>query len=272
MPELPEVETIRRELSDTVCGKQISKVELLWPQVVKNLPPEEFSLRLKGDRFRQVERRGKYLLLRLESGQVLVIHLRMTGKITYLTPGVPREKHTHLIFHLKGRHELRFVDQRKFGEVHLLLDSQLSSFPPLKKLGAEPLSREFDQQTLSGMLKHSDRKLKEFLLDQTKVAGIGNIYADEALFLARLSPLRLCSSLLPTEVKRLYRAIRSVLARSIRDQGRTFSHYRTVKGEKGDYHPLIHDDKLELCSRCLNPIKRARVGGRGTYYCPNCQK
>ncbi len=272
MPELPEVETICRELNDTICGKQILRVEFLWPQVVKNLSPEEFSLRLKNDRFHGAERRGKYLLLRLDSGQVLVMHLRMTGKILYLTPGVPREKHTHLVFHLKGRRELRFIDQRKFGEIHLLLDSELSSFPPLKKLGPEPLSPEFNLKFLTELLKRSERKLKEFLLDQTKVAGIGNIYADEALFLARLSPLRSSSSLRLAEVKRLYQAIRSVLARSIRFQGRTFSHYRTVRGEKGDYRPLIHDDKLQLCPRCLIPVQRARVGGRGTYYCPNCQK
>lgn len=272
MPELPEVETIKRGLNEHLPGLSIQEVSVYFPGILKNESPENFRLRILGDCFVQVGRKGKYLLLYLASDQVILIHLRMTGNLYYTSHNHPREKHLHLLFLLDSGEELRFVDQRKFGEVYLLLASQISNFAPLKKLGVEPLDLSFSPSQLQALLQSSQRGIKQFLLDQAKIAGIGNIYADEALFLAGIKPTRKACSLSYEEVHRLFQAIREVLLRSIAAQGRTFSHYRNAQGEPGDYQPLIHDSKKRFCPFCGGPIEYIKVAQRGTFYCPRCQK
>jgi len=272
MPELPEVETIKRGLNDFLPGLMIQEMEVIFPGVIKNESPENFRLRLLGDRFLCVDRRGKYLLIYMASDQVIVIHLRMTGNLYHTNPERPREKHLHLVVHLDNNEELRFADQRKFGEIYLIIAPQLSSFPPIRKLGVEPLSSAFTVALLENMLKSSKKPIKQFLLDQQKIAGIGNIYADEALFLARVLPDRKASSLTSGETRKLRRAIRVVLSRSIEAQGRTFSNYRNAEGEAGDYQPLIHDENKKICPVCGGLIERSKISHRGTYYCPRCQK
>ncbi|MCR4433399.1 MAG: bifunctional DNA-formamidopyrimidine glycosylase/DNA-(apurinic or apyrimidinic site) lyase [Coprothermobacterota bacterium] len=272
MPELPEVETIRRGLNEHLPGLSIEEIEVFFPGILKNESPDNFRLRLLRDCFVQVDRKGKYLLLYLASDQVIVIHLRMTGNLYYTTPNYPKEKHLHLLFILDSKEELRFVDQRKFGEVYLILASQVQDFPPLKKLGLEPFNSSLSLYKFEEMLKNSKRPIKQFLLDQTKIAGIGNIYADEALFLAKVMPTRKADSLSREEIRRLFRAIREVLKKSIKAQGRTFSNYRNARGEAGDYQPLVHDRERKFCPFCGTPIEYTRVSQRGTFFCPKCQK
>lgn len=272
MPELPEVETIRLGLQQSLVGKEITGVEVFWPGVLKNLPPDDFHLRVVGDRFQSIERRGKFLLLHLVSGQTLVVHLRMTGSLIICKSKTPRPKHTHIVLNLGKRQELHFTDQRKFGEWHLLLPPELARFPGLGKLGLEPLDSTFTVKELTRILAKSTRKVKDILLDQTKIAGLGNIYADEALFLALIKPTKPANSLDRIEIVRLHAGIRRVLKASIRAQGRTFSHYRNAMGEKGDYQPLVHSSNSGHCPRCGQPIEKTRVGGRGTYFCSRCQR
>jgi formamidopyrimidine-DNA glycosylase len=272
VPELPEVETIRRGLQEALPGKRIRSVEVAWAGVLKNLSPYEFEARLIGRVFRHVGRRGKYLLLHVEGAQLLVVHLRMTGGFSLCPPEEPRRNHTHWVLGLDDGRELRFRDPRKFGLVYLLEEDRLASFPPLAGLGPEPLSRSFSTPYLARVLSRSSRKVKEVLLDQTKIAGVGNIYADEALFLARVHPARLADSLRPSEVLRLRRGIQQVLTHSIQAQGRSFSDYCQLNGEEGDYHPLVHDNISSLCPHCGNPLEKIRVGGRGTYFCSRCQR
>ncbi|MCR4429159.1 MAG: DNA-formamidopyrimidine glycosylase [Caldiserica bacterium] len=272
MPELPEVETIKRGLDEGLRGVSILEIEVLHPGVLKNQSPEAFRLRLLGDSFIKVERRGKFLLLFLHSGQVILIHLRMTGNLFLSDPDSPRQKHLHLLFRLDNGEDLRLVDQRKFGEVHLIFASQVPEYPPLKKLGVEPFDPSFSPENLFSILKGSKRGIKQLLLDQTKISGIGNIYADEALFCAKIHPSREANSLSFEEARRLFSSIREVLNRSIQAQGRTFSNYLNARGEPGDYQPLVHDAKKEYCPYCGTPIEHRKLFGRGTFYCPKCQK
>ncbi len=272
MPELPEVETIRRGLEEGLRGLSILEVEAFYPKVIKNESPEGFRSRVLGNSFLSVDRKGKYLLLNLDSGQVIVVHLRMTGNLVLSRANSPRQKHLHLLFHLSNGEELRLVDQRKFGEVHLIYSSQVPAYPPLKKLGMDPFDPSFNTKRFEEILKKSSRGIKQVLLDQTKVAGIGNIYADEALFLAKIHPTRRANSLTCKEISKLLFSIREVLARSIQAQGRTFSNYLNARGEPGDYHPLVHDRNVKNCPCCGKPIEHQKIQGRGTFFCPKCQK
>jgi formamidopyrimidine-DNA glycosylase len=272
VPELPEVETICRGLQQSLPGCRVKHVEVCWAGCLKNLPADQFQSRLEGCAFQGVERRGKYLLFQLEDGQTMVAHLRMTGGFSLCPAEEPLRLHTHWWAELEDGRQLRFRDPRKFGLVYLLAPGQLGSFPPLAKLGPEPLSAFFTVSYLARLLAGSSRRVKEVLLDQSKVAGIGNIYADEALFLAKVRPARPADSLRPAEIKRLRRAIREVLERSIRSQGRSFSDYCQVNGSPGDYAPLVHDADSSFCPSCGCAIEKIRLGGRGTYYCPHCQR
>lgn len=272
MPELPEVETVRRGLDEGLRFLSILEVEVLYPKVIKNQSPEGFRSMVLGNSFLSVGRRGKYILLNLDSDQVILVHLRMTGNLFLSKPELPRQKHLHLLFGLSDGEELRLVDQRKFGEVHLVFSFQVPEYPPLKKLGIDPFDPSFNPERFGEILKKSSRGIKQLLLDQTKVAGIGNIYADEALFLARINPIRSANSLTPGEIRRLFLSIREVLTRSIQAQGRTFSNYLNARGEPGDYQPLVHDRNKKTCPRCGNPIEHRKIFGRGTFYCPSCQK
>jgi formamidopyrimidine-DNA glycosylase len=272
VPELPEVETICRGLQEGLPGCHVKRVEVCWPGCLKNLSADQFQSCLEGSTFQAVRRRGKYLLFHLVDGQTLVVHLRMTGGFSLCPPEEPLRVHTHWWAELEDGRQLRFRDPRKFGLVYLLGPGQTETFPPLEKLGPEPLSTSFTVPCLARALAGSSRRVKEVLLDQRKVAGIGNIYADEALFLAKVRPTRPADSLRPAEVKRLRQGIRQVLESSIRSQGRSFSDYCQVNGSHGDYAPLVHDADSPFCPSCGCAIEKIRLGGRGTYFCPHCQR
>jgi formamidopyrimidine-DNA glycosylase len=282
MPELPEVETIARDLHQHLVGWAIVGVTVREPRAIDSLTPQEFSERLTGQCIRGVGRRAKYIVFELESGDLLIVHLRMTGRLLLRSPDDPLDKHTHVVLDLEpgtlpqsalAATQLRFVDTRKFGRLSLVAPLHLTALD--KRLGPEPLLDDFTPQVLSEALRGRRTKLKPFLLDQRRLAGLGNIYADESLFLARLHPEREARSLTPDEVERLHAAIRHVLAEAIGNRGTSLSdaEYRDATGEKGRHleHLAVFRRTGQPCPRCGTAIQRIRLGGRSTHFCPRCQ-
>ncbi|MFO7273853.1 MAG: bifunctional DNA-formamidopyrimidine glycosylase/DNA-(apurinic or apyrimidinic site) lyase [Symbiobacteriaceae bacterium] len=272
MPELPEVETVRRTLYPHVVGRRIRRVEILTPRQIYHPDPETFAADLQGAPLTDIQRRGKYLLFHL-GPRVLVAHLRMSGHLFVCGPDRPREKHLHVVFHLDDGRELRYVDQRKFGGFHLLGPDGQGMPLGLANLGPEPLSPEFTPEALASRLHGRHTSIKAALLNQSLVAGLGNIYADEALFCARIHPAREAASLTAEEVERLHGCIRRVLLRAVERRGTTFSLYRDGEGNEGDmYDELqVFDRAGEPCPVCGTPIAKVAVAQRGTHFCPRCQ-
>jgi len=268
MPELPEVETIRRDLEPLVLGATIVGVEIYWPGSIARPSPQEFEDLTPGRTILRLGRRGKYLIFVLSGGWNLIVHLGMTGRL--LVDRVERDKHTRALFHLEDGHNLLFVNMRKFGRLYLVKDAQ----EVVGRLGPEPLEAEFTPQRFAHLLANRRGALKPLLLNQRFLAGLGNIYADEALFVAGLHPQRRADTLSPEDVKRLCRAIRLVLKEGLKDGGTTLEAYRRPNEEKGR-----HQERLQVfqrtggpCPRCGASIERIVLGGRGTYLCPRCQR
>jgi len=267
MPELPEVETIKNELSPHIIGRGISGVTLLWERMLHQPSPEEFHSRVAGKKITGLARRGKYLIFRLDSGDSLIIHLRMSGAL--ILGGDSPPKYTRAIIHLNNGTSIFFCDPRKFGRIWLVKDE----CDITKKLGPEPLESAFTPEILGQKLKKRKAPVKAALLDQALIAGIGNMYADEALFAARINPLRPADSLSQDEIDRLHQAIQVVLRSAIDSKGASVSNYFRPGGEKGNAHShfKVAHRKGELCPVCGNPIKRISIRQRGSYYCPKCQ-
>ena len=288
MPELPEVETYVREIQPTLRGRAVTGAQIHWPRTIAAPSAEDFRREVVGERFAEFGRRGKYMLLGLKSGRTLIVHLRMTGELRVhpaqgdvtggdVTGGkvdvVERDKHTHVILTLDDERELRYRDVRKFGRMWLV-DEVASALP---KLGPEPLSAAFTAAAFGEALGRRKAAVKALLLDQSLVAGVGNIYADEALFRARLHPLRAGSSLTPTEVVALREAVRHVLRRGIELRGSSLGNstlnYAPPNGVAGGYqreHQVFRRTG-EPCPRCGTPIERITVAQRSTHFCPACQ-
>ncbi len=273
MPELPEVETIRRSLMGKVVGRTITAVEVHLAKAIKNVPEEEFVHRLVGTVIRELGRRGKHLIVYLSSGDALVVHLRMTGQLLYLPADMRRHKHTSAVFIFENGQALHFVDQRKFGCLHLVAAGQWTEVSSMRGIGPEPLSDEFTVKYLAQALAGRSGRIKALLLAQTLVAGIGNIYADESLFRAGIHPARPASSLSRAEVEVLHHAIREVLAEGIAHRGTTVRDYYDGEGKAGEFQErlAVYGRGNQPCPRCGTPVVRSRVAGRGTYICPNCQ-
>ncbi len=272
MPELPEVETIVRDLRPKLVGRTITGVSHCdWPNTVAPLDPAAFCATLDGETILEVTRRAKYILMQLSSDRLLAVHLRMTGALTYHPDPQPAGKATRLIFKLDNSAELHFTDARKFGKVRLLTPDEVPAF--LDSLGPEPLPDDFTLARFRALLAGRRAQLKPLLLNQRVLAGLGNIYADEALFLARLHPLRVAASLTEEETERLYHAIRQVLTQGIANRGTTISDYRDGSGDKGRNQEALnaYGQRDQPCPRCGTPIVRLVVGGRGTHICPSCQ-
>ena len=290
MPELPEVETIRKGLAEVLPGRRITGFEVRLPKSFQAAGPERTE-RIIGAKVASVERRGKLLMIGLSTGVHLLIHLKMTGQLIYrqrrrvkLAGGHPTtdmvlgefpKKSTHVIFTFDNQAELFFNDQRTFGYIKLVPDEDLANVPLLKSFGPEPLERAFTLKTFEGRLaRRPNAKLKPLLLDQTFLAGLGNIYVDEALNLAKLHPLRTVASLQPVHRRALYQAIKSVLRASLRYGGTSDNTYVTIRGDKGDYlsHARAYHRTGLPCRACGTPIERLVVAGRGTHICPRCQR
>jgi len=270
MPELPEVETIKNELQPHIIGHRITGVTLFWEGLVRQPSVEEFCTRLIGQRLTEVARRGKYLIFSLTSGKALIIHLKMTGSLLLKSALAEPDKFIRAILHLDGETQLRFRDPRKLGVMWLVEDAS----PIIGKLGPEPLEAEFTPQILAQRLTNRTAPLKALLCDQGFIAGIGNMYADEALFAARIHPLRSGKSLYPDEVKCLHSTIQRVLWSAIKNKGASVENYFRPNGELGTAHfqfQVAHRLSGKLCPVCGTPIERIVVRNRGTYFCPKCQ-
>ncbi len=274
MPELPEVETVRRSLEGKIEGQTIIRVEVLHPKVVEPLSPDQFLNAVVGKQVVTLRRRGKYLLFDLLPQGVLLLHLRMTGRLALVEPDRPRPKHTHVVLHLSGGQELRFIDPRRFGQVRYLADEGSTDAGGLIQLGVEPLSAEFTTDYLLAMTRQRRVAVKGLLLNQTIIAGLGNIYVDEALFEAGLDPEKPAGELTHQQVERLVGAIRHVIAEGIANRGSSFRDYVDAQGERGSYQELwrVYSREGQPCPRCGELIVKKRVAGRGSHLCPNCQK
>ncbi len=266
MPELPEVETIKNELLPYVLGRKIRDVDISWEKMVRWPSVPEFRARVTGQIILNLSRRGKYLFFHLGSGEKLVMHMKMTGSLL-IDP--PDEKFIRAVFRLDNGMRICFRDPRKFGVMWLAGDESAVA----EKLGPEPLDKGFTKATLVAILRNRKAPVKPVILDQSVIAGIGNMYADEAIFEAKIHPERSAGSLSDAEITRLYRAIRRVLRAAIKSKGASVQNYYRPDGDIGSAHDefrVAHGTGKD-CPRCGTPIKRIVVRGRGTYLCPKCQ-
>jgi len=274
MPELPEVETVRRILEQEIIGRQIIGVTFYdFPGVIGEMDPHTFRAMVTGQTLGCPERRGKYLSIPMSEDLALVIHLRMTGRVLVVPRDAVPVRFEHLAIHLDSGHDLRFADQRKFGRV-LCLDADTARFA-LARLGPEPLERGFSVRQLTRIASRRKSPIKNVLLDQRVVAGLGNIYVDEALFRARINPFTPAGTLTEEDQRRLVRAIRHVLRAALLNQGTTFSSFENPYGEQGrnaDFLQIYSKGKAgQRCARCNSELVWTKLGGRGTSFCPRCQ-
>ena len=271
MPELPEVETVRRQLQPLISGRRIQGFQVMAgaERLLRGRSGFEISAQLTGSVFTTVDRRGKYLGLNLDSGQVIVVHLRMTGSLRFRPSGHEEEPFTRAVFDLDRGDQLRFVDVRKFGTIDLVERMEEA----LPELGPEPLSDDFTPDAMWHALRGRQQPIKAALLDQRNIAGIGNIYADEALFLSRLNPEAPAGSLRPAERRALHAAIRQTLEDGVAHGGASFRDYTDVEGAEGEqqYFVRVFRRTDEPCDDCSTTIRRIIVGGRATHFCPKCQ-
>lgn len=278
VPELPEVETIARGLRALLVGRTIANAEVLWPRSIEGMGPAEFVQRLRGRRITGVGRRGKWLVIHLAPGQAgeeregLLVHLRMSGRLLVESEPSHDLLHLRVRFQLDDGRWLSFYDTRKFGRLRLTSDVTAA----LADLGPEPLSEEFTIEQLRDLVRRKRGRIKSLLLDQRALAGLGNIYTDEALWRAGIHPLRSSASLTGVEVERLYVAIRQVLQEAVLHEGTTLSdqEYRGPDGRSGAFSTqlAVYRRAGQPCLRCGHPIERVVVSQRGTYLCPVCQR
>jgi formamidopyrimidine-DNA glycosylase len=274
MPELPEVETVRARLEPKLVGRRFDRVEISDPRLTRPFDPSEVAAELQGEQIAALDRRGKYLVVRFESGRVLLIHLRMTGQLLHANGGSSpaEDAHRRAVVRLDDGSDVVYRDMRRFGTWLLVEPGELEPYLDAR-VGGEPLAPAFTAKRLSKALSGRRAPIKAALLDQRRLAGVGNIYADEALWRARIHPLRPAGELSGDEVRALHRGIRGALKAGIARQGATLSTYRVPDGSRGRMQDefKVYGRADEPCERCGTPIEKIRAGGRGTWYCPRCQ-
>lgn len=274
MPELPEVETVRKGLEKLVSEATIESVDVYWDRIISGpIETTEFKRILMGEKIMEFDRRGKYIIIRFKQW-ALVSHLRMEGKYEVEESSAPLKKHTHVVFHLADGRDLRYLDVRKFGRMTLVPIGEEFTATGIKLLGPEPTVETFDEAIFYKTLQTKKRAIKPLLLDQKIVAGLGNIYVDEALFLAKIHPLRTANSLQKNEVSLLHEAIIKVLGDAVEAGGTTIRTYQNALGEAGSFQVKlsVYGKKGLPCIRCGTPIEKIKVAQRGTHFCPNCQR
>jgi formamidopyrimidine-DNA glycosylase len=276
VPELPEVETIRRGLEREAVGKRIKTVEVTGTRTVRRQTKKQLIARLEGTKIKAVRRVGKHLVFELDSGDVLVIHLRMSGQLLKKQPKDPVIKHTHVVIGFTQGGQIRFVDPRTFGEVFITRADELTSeIPELADVGMDPVDEPISWVKFGQLLLARTTKLKQLLMDQSFLAGIGNIYSDEILWEAGLRHDRTPQTLSSMEVRRLYRAVVEVLHEAVKHRGSTLAdeQYVDLYGRPGEFQLLhqVYDREGQACRRCRGTIAREKVSGRSSYYCPSCQ-
>ncbi|MCK4524952.1 MAG: bifunctional DNA-formamidopyrimidine glycosylase/DNA-(apurinic or apyrimidinic site) lyase [Candidatus Andersenbacteria bacterium] len=287
MPELPEVETIKNDLKEKILNKKIKTVDLRLKKIVKN-PAKDFISILEGNNFKEIKRRGKLLIFTLaKKNKYLTIHLRMTGQLVYqkgkkITAGGHSDnnniinlpnKYTHIIFCFSDKSQLFFNDLRRFGVVRIVNREELENI--LNGFGVEPLEKDLSLKTFQDIIKKRKGNVKAFLLDQKCVVGIGNIYADEILFEAKILPNRKIVSLKIEEVEAIYKAIKKILKKAIKYRGTTFYSYIDARGQRGNFTRFlkVYKQEKKKCLRCKKGIiQKVKIAGRGTRYCDKCQK
>jgi formamidopyrimidine-DNA glycosylase len=273
VPELPEVESVRRQLAPWLEGRRFEHVEITDPRLTRPHDPFEVARELEGERVTKVDRRGKYLIVRFESGRALLIHLRMTGSLRHANGGeLQEDPHRRAVVNLDDGSDVAYRDVRRFGTWLLLEPSEVDTYIDAR-VGREPLDDAYKAKHLAEKLAHRRAPIKAAILDQRTVAGVGNIYADEALWRAKVHPLTPANELTPEEVKAVHKGVRASLQAGVRRQGSTLRDYQLPDGSSG-----TAQDKFKVygraglpCERCGTPIDKIRVAGRGTWYCPHCQ-
>lgn len=277
MPELPEVETIRRDLEREVVGRKIKDVEVKGLKTIRrHASKKQFVARLDGVKIKHVTRKGKYVLVHLDTGDVLVVHFGMSGQLLRAQPKDPVDKHTHVTISFTQGGQLRFVDPRTFGEMFVTTPEELTKeVPELAELGIDPVEEPISWTVFGEMLMRRSVRLKALLTDQRFIAGLGNIYSDEILFQAGLRHDRPSDSLTTMEIRRLYRALVETLHDAVKYRGSTLGdeQYVDLFGRPGEYqnHHQVYDREGQACPRCRSTIVREKVGGRSTYFCRQCQ-
>ena len=274
MPELPEVESVRRQLAPLIEGRRFERVEVSDPRLTRPLDPAFVARSLEGERVAVLDRRGKYLIVRFESGRALLIHLRMTGSLQHAREGAATEDpYRRAVVRLDDGSDVAYRDVRRFG-TWLVLEREEEAPYLAARVGAEPFARSFTAARLGERFANRRAPVKSAILDQRTLAGVGNIYADEALWYARVHPLREARSLDEAETAALHRGIRKALERGIERQGSTLRDYRLPNGESGGMQRefKVYGREGEPCARCGTPIEKIRLAGRGTWYCPACQR
>ncbi|MBU5468087.1 DNA-formamidopyrimidine glycosylase [Virgibacillus sp. MSJ-26] len=274
MPELPEVETIKKTLNQLVLNKTIKEVSVYWPNIIKKPDDiEAFKHMLIGQRINDIHRRGKFLLFELDD-YMLVSHLRMEGKYSLHSNDAPLKKHTHVIFSFTDQTELRYNDVRKFGTMHLFTKGQEKSQKPLQQLGPDPFDDEFTFDYFYNKLNKTSRVIKVVLLDQSVVAGLGNIYVDETLFKAGVHPEKKANLLSEYEVEAVRKQAISILKEAVAKGGTTIRSYVNGQGEMGMFQQelFVYGQENQPCKHCGQAIEKIKVGGRGTHICTKCQE
>lgn len=277
MPELPEVETVRRDLSGSVAGAKVTGMWTDNPKMLRGAGEQEFAGQVTGAKIVSVKRRAKHLLINLSNKWTIIVHLKMTGQLLVVPSTDAIERWTHAVITLSDKRDLRFKDIRKFGYLELACTAEIGEHGEnMPNIGPEPLDRGFTKGVFDWLVrKRPQGKIKALLLDQSFIAGIGNIYADEILFLAGVRPTRRAGSLTSAERDRIYNAIRKVLAAAIEKRGSSINTYVDVSGNKGGYVPLLKvygREGLPCLKTGCGIVKKTKVAGRSTHYCPKCQK
>jgi len=271
MPELPEVETIKRQLNRKIKGKKIKDVQVNLPKIVK-YPLNKFKKIVKGAEIRNISRRAKLILIELSNNYFLITHLKLTGQLIF--NGAPN-KYTHLIYYFTDKSYLIYNDLRQFGFIKLISKKELTDYFDKEKFGPEPLTKEFTLKLFKELLnKRKKSKIKILLMDPKFIAGIGNIYSDEILFSAGVLPFRKVETLNFLEIKKIYQEIKRILILAIKKKGSSNKDYFDALGQKGSFGPLqkVYQKEGQPCFKCKTKIKRIKMGGRSAHFCPKCQK
>ncbi|MFT8728061.1 MAG: DNA-formamidopyrimidine glycosylase [Liquorilactobacillus ghanensis] len=273
MPELPEVETVRRGLVKLIKNKTIKQVKVIYPKIVVG-DPLEFAQQLQNKKIETIGRRGKFLLFNFNQGVTMVSHLRMEGKYFVKSADKPLEKHTHVVFSFTDGLQLRYNDVRKFGRMQLVKTNSIAQLPNLAKLGPEPLSDQFVLPDFVQKLANKKKAIKAVLLDQTVVAGLGNIYADEVLWLSKIHPLTPAAKLSVKQISVLRQQIITELTAAVKAGGTTVRSYTDAFEHSGNFQFDLHvyGRQGQPCQRCGSQIMKIRVAQRGTHFCPSCQQ
>jgi len=275
MPELPEVQTIVTGLNEILKGKTITNTYIYDDMVIGYPDKKQFIEKSKDKKIMSISRRGKYIIVNFDNNQYrLVIHLRMSGKLLYKERQEGREKHTHVVFEFNDNTDLRFNNVRKFGRLYFIEDDKFENAGNIDNLGLEPLSDKFSLRLLKEMLDKRKGMIKPLLMNQEFIAGIGNIYADEALFLAKIRPDRKANNLNEKEIKALYKQLRKILRKGIKMGGTSISDYVNALGETGKFQKElnVYQREGQKCKICGEEIQKKKISGRSTRFCPNCQK